>query len=174
MLTQWNKLLNTDCKVVRVGNEIVYPIFRVGYTTLMSVCDHVYVNEQIQECSNVNVLIRDPAERFISGINEYSKQNNVSVEFTWKLVNAGKLYDRHFTPQFLWLMHLCRYYKREVTIRRFEYIKHITSEHKHKSKIKIPVEVCEPFVKVDKKLTTLYNQTIPILDLIRRYKNVLS
>ena len=47
MLTHWNKLLNTECIVVDVGPHTIYPIFRVGHSTLMSVCDKKYVNKEI-------------------------------------------------------------------------------------------------------------------------------
>ena len=106
MLTHWNKLLNTDCIVVDVGPHTVYPIFRVGQSTLMSVCDKKYTNDEIQNCNHVDILIRDPEERFISGVNEYCVQHDLDVQETWNLVNNGKLYDRHFTPQYIWLMNL--------------------------------------------------------------------
>ncbi len=71
MLTHWNKLLNTDCVVVAVGPHTIYPIFRVGQSTLMSVCDRKYVNKEIDYCNHVEIMIREPEERFVSGVNEY-------------------------------------------------------------------------------------------------------
>jgi len=91
MLTAWNKLLNTECVVVDVGPHTVYPIFRVGQSTLMSVCDTKYVNEQIYHCNHVDVMIREPEARFVSGVNEYCVQHNLDIDVTWKLINEGKL-----------------------------------------------------------------------------------
>ena len=175
MLTHWNKLLNTDCVVVRVGECVVYPIFRVGYSTLMSVCEHKYTNQEIKKLKNINVMIRDPEERFVSGVNEYSRLNAMPVLQTWRLIKDGKLHDRHFTPQYIWLLHLYKYYKGTITIRPFEYIQQITTAHVNKSHHKTKIPVCENFVDEDRYLARLYNQTMSLPDMVKRYKkNVLS
>ena len=174
MLTHWNKLLNTDCVVVDVGPHTIYPIFRVAQSTLMSVCDRKYINKEIDYCNHVNIIIRDPETRFVSGVNEYCRQNKLDVSDTWKLVNEGKVVDRHFAPQYIWLLHLYKYYKGFITIRPFKHISNITDVHIHKSKSKIDIPVCEPFVAVDRHLTKYYNQTVNIGYLIKRYRHVLS
>ena len=175
MLTHWNKLLNTDCVVVQVGGHVVYPIFRVGYSTLMSVCGEQHINQEIKKLKNIDVMIRNPEERFVSGVNEYSRQNNVPVTHTWDQINDGKLHDRHFAPQYIWLLHLYKYYKGTITIRPFEYIRQITTAHVNKSHTKTKIPICEKFVKADRYLTKLYNQTVSLPDIVKRYKkNVLS
>lgn len=175
MLTHWNRLLNTDCVVVRVGGYVVYPIFRVGYSTLMSVCSEKHINHDIKLFNNIDVMIRDPEERFVSGVNEYSRLNGMPVQQAWGLINDGKLYDRHFTPQYIWLLHLYKYYKGKITIRPFEYIGQITAAHVNKSHQKKKVPICENFVEADRHLTRLYNQTVSLQDIVKRYKkNVLS
>jgi len=174
MLSQWNQLLNTDCVVIDVGTHTVYPIFRVGHSTLMSVCDRKYVNEEIRNCGHVDVMIRDPEERFVSGVNEYCTQHELDVNATWRLINGGKLYDRHFTPQYVWLMHLYRFYKGFITIRPFTHINNITDVHLHKSEAKTVVPVCESFVAADRHLTKYYNETVHIKYLIERYRHALS
>ena len=174
MLTSWNKLLNTECVVVDVGPHTVYPIFRVGQSTLMSVCDRKYVNEEIHHCNHVDVMIREPEDRFVSGVNEYCVQHDLDVDVTWKSINEGKLLARHFTPQYIWLMHLYRFYKGFITIRPFKHISNITDVHLHKSKSKKVVPVCEQFVAVDRHLTKYYNETVNIGYLIKRYKHALS
>ena len=174
MLTHWNKLLNTDCKVVDIGPHTVYPIFRVGFTSLSTVCERKYVNEQIAKCQHIDVMIRNPGDRFVSGINEYSRQNNLDVEETWKLVEQGKLVDRHFAPQYLWLLHLYKFYKGAVTILPFKHIKKITSVHKRKGDRGEPVTLLKSFVEIDYALTEHYYETFELGELIKRYRNVLS
>ncbi len=174
MLKGWNKLLNTDCVVVGVGTRIVYPIFRVAHSTLMSVCDRKYVNEEIHHCNHIEIIMREPEERFVSGVNEYCVQHDLNVDHTWKLINEGKLVDRHFAPQYIWLMHLFKFYKGFITIRPFTHIDAITDLHLNKSKLKKDVPVCEEFVAVDRHLIKYYNETVNIKYLIREYKHALS
>ena len=174
MLTHWNKLLNTDCKVVDIGPHTVYPIFRVGSSSLMLAANKTYVNSHIAECKHIDVMIRDPGDRFVSGINEYSRQNNLDVEETWKLVEQGKLVDRHFAPQYMWLLHLYKFYKGTVTILPFDHIKQITSVHECGNDINKPVPLLKSFLNADHTIIEHYNKTVGLGKLIERCKNVLS
>ena len=174
MLTHWNKLLNTDCLVVKTGVHTVYPIFRVGWSTLTAVCDTTFVNGEIKKCRHIDVMIRDPEQRFVSGVNQYCVENSLDVHKVSQAISAGELVDRHFAPQYIWLLHLSRYYRGEITLRPFTHIKKITNVHQNKSKSKIKVPVCAPFVDVDYKLIKYLGQTLSLPDLVRRYKNVLS
>lgn len=175
MLKHWDTLLNTDCIVVEVGTHTVYPIYRSGSTSLELDAHKVYTNFEIKECNNIEVLIRDPDKRFISGINEYSRLNNMEVENVWSLAKQGKLADRHFVPQYVWLLHLSKFFQGNVTLRPFDYIKNITSKHaKLDTKEKIQVEPLKNFVRVDHELTEMLGQTVELGLLIRKYKNALS
>jgi len=175
MLSNWNKLLNTDCVVIKVGEHVVYPIFRVGSTSLLSATDKKYVNKQISKCQHIDILIRDPGDRFVSGVNQYCKINSLDVEETWELIEQGKLVDRHFVPQYIWLMHLYKFYKGNVTLLPFKDIKKITNIHTRKTiKRKTPVALLKSFVEVDYNLMEHYNETIELGTLIKKYRNVLS
>ena len=174
MLKHWDKLLNTDCTVVDVGEHTIYPIFRVGSTSLIQACDKKHINHDIANCQHIDVMIRDPESRYRSGVNEYCHQKNLDVIETCNLIERGKLHDRHFAPQYIWLIHLYKFYKGAITIRPFEYLKNITDVHMAKSVSKVTIPVCKSFVDVDQYLTKYYNQTIAIGDLIKRYRNVLS
>ena len=57
MLTHWNKLLNTDCTVIDIGPHTIYPIFKNGSSSLMSIADKTYTNKQIANCNNINILL---------------------------------------------------------------------------------------------------------------------
>ena len=175
MLTHWDKLLNTDCTVVNVGEHTVYPIFRNGYSSLMSVANRTYVNEKIADCKHIDILIRDPGDRFISGLNEYCNRNTLDVKQTWQLVEQDKLVDRHFAPQYMWLFHLYKFYKGTVTLKPFSFIKKITKTHINKYRTeKVPVALLKSFVDVDYELIKNYNDSMELGELIKRYRNVLS
>lgn len=175
MLSHWNKILTTDCIVIKIGQHTVYPIFRVGHTSLMATANEQYTNKQISKCKHIDILIRNPDERFVSGLNEYSRQNNLEVYEAWKLVEQEKLIDRHFIPQYMWLLHLHKFYNDYVTLRPFPYINEFTNIHvKKDKKEKIAVEPIDKFVDVDHKLMQHYHKQIKLGELITRYKNVLS
>lgn len=174
MITHWNKLLNTKCEVVAVGGRFIYPIFKVGHTSLMSVAEKIYTDDEIKECDHIDIMIRNPRQRFISGINEYSHRNSIDVDTTWKMIKQGKLLDRHFAPQYVWLIHLYKFYRGNITLRSFDFIKQVTSTHKIQNSIKRPVPVIDSFVKVDELLIREIGKRQPLEHLIRRYKNALS
>ena len=75
----WNNILSGDCTVYGLGPRMVYPIFRCGFTSIRASADQTFINKQIKT-RNIDILIRDPADRFISGVNEYARQNNADVE----------------------------------------------------------------------------------------------
>ena len=174
MPTHWNKLLNTDCVVVDVGTHSIYPIFRVGHTSLMYACQKKYVNSEIKKLDHIDIMIRDPEERFVSGVNKYCEDNRLNVKSTLKKINNGTLQDRHFAPQYIWLLHLYKWYKGSITIWPFKHIKNVTDVHHGKSKTKINVPVCESLVAVDRHLIKYYSKTLDIGYLIKKYKHALS
>jgi len=148
----------------------VYPIFRNGWSSLNAVTKDKYLNEQIGQCQHIDVLIRKPKERFVSGVNEYCRQHNLDIESTYQSIVAEEIIDRHFTPQSIWLLHLYKYYKGKVTLRNFAYLKNITDTHLNKSKSKTEVEVPDKFTDTDEKLMPYIDKTVSIGEII---KNVL-
>ena len=175
MLTHWNKLLNTDCTVIDIGPHTIYPIFKNGSSSLMSIADKTYTNKQIANCNNINILLRDPEERFVSGINEYCKQNNLDVKDTWELVYDDKIINRHFAPQWLWLFHLYKFYRGKVILKPFETINDYCKVHKNKEEKQTDVALIKQFVEVDYELIENHlNEPILLEKLIKKYKNVLS
>ena len=176
MTTSWIKLLNTDCEVVVIGRHTVYPIFRNGSSSLREAADITYINDQIKDCEHIEVLLRDPAIRFVSGINEYCRQNDLDVRQTWSMVEQDKVNDRHFCPQFVWLLHLSKFYRGKVTLLPFKDIKKITDIKRAELAWmkKIQVDPIKKFVDIDYELMTLLGQTVELEHIIRKYKNVLS
>ena len=171
----WNNILSSDCTVCKLGPRMVYPIFRCGFTSIRATADKTYVNEEIKT-KNIDVLIRDPADRFMSGVNEYARQNKVEVEDTWNLIAQNKLINKHFAPQYVWLMHLQKFHKGTVTLYPFKDIKKFTKKHTHKwsttsATEKEPVAQIEEFVDKDFLLLKYLNKTLTIKELL---KNVLS
>lgn len=177
ILKHWREILNTDCVVVGIGDQVLYPIFKVGSSSLMASADRRFTNEQISELANIDVLIRDPAERFDSGLQEYCRQNGTDIIQTREAVERGDLMDRHFVPQIMWLFHLYKYHKGTVRLRPFTDITKITDRHVHPSGSRDPQqslgevrELTEP----DRGLVGLLGNTLPLETIIKEHRNVLS
>lgn len=175
MLTKWNKLLNTDCHVYALGDNFVYPIMRNATTSLRTVTGLKYTNNEIKKCQNIIVFLREPVDRFISGINQYCLQNKTDLYQTYNLVQDGKLVDRHFSPQWIWLLHLSKYHKGMISLKSLDDVGAYCKEHLHKLKNKIiDIEPPDQFITADKELVKHIGQNIDLRVLVRKCKNVLS
>ena len=174
MLKHYQNYLRAKCEVVSIGGVYVYPIYRVGHTSLMQDADMVFTNREIDNCPTITVLLRDPHERFISGVNEYCNQKGKGINHIYRKIESGKLVDRHFMPQYLWLLHLYQYYKGPITLRPFSYISEITQVHANANHPKRQIKPIDRFTKVDTYLLRHLNKTVKLRDIITRYKDVLS
>lgn len=173
-LTHWNTLLNTDCKVYRIGETYVYPIFKNASSSLGQVYDQVLLNQEIAQCDDIHVLIRDPADRFVAGVNSYSKLQNMEIEEAMQQINEGKLMDRHFSPQWIWLLHLRGFYNGKVTLRAFENITDYCKVQRNKSDSKTIVEVPSAFISTDQELVKYFEKSVSLDKIIKECKSVLS
>ena len=173
-LGHWNTLLNTECTVYRIGKNHVYPIFKNASSSLKQVYNQVFRNQEIAQCDNIHVLIRDPADRFVAGINTYSKENNMEIYETMDQINEGRLMDRHFCPQWIWLLHLRKFYNGKVTLRALENITDYCDVHRNKADAKMPVEAPSTFITADLELTKYFEQSVSLDKIIKECKSVLS
>ena len=67
MLTHWNKLLTTDCEVVKIKNEYIYPIFKNGSTALRNNAEKVYKNNELKLGNKENVFYHRFLEMSMNG-----------------------------------------------------------------------------------------------------------
>ena len=75
-MKRWIKLLDADCRVVRIKNEWVYPIFKNAFTSLETVSEQERFNEEISQCQSIVVFIRNQEQRFVTGVGEYLDNSN--------------------------------------------------------------------------------------------------
>ena len=198
MLTHWTNLIKTDCKVVRIGEDYIYPIFKCGSTTLFVNADHILVNEELQNLPIIKVILRDPEERFIAGVNKYCDDNNVAIDNVVKQIKKDRVADEHFVPQWVWLFHLYRFYKGNVSIlpmsqldtyikqKHNKNLKNFPKEWKeavgkrvgharNMNEIKKPVPIINEFVSNDKEIIKNFmNKEIDLKTIIKDYRHVLS
>jgi len=108
------------CEVIEIEalQRYIYPIFKNGSTSLNEYAQaqklKVLFNEQIRKLPNINVIIRNPQERFISGFNTYvynTLRDNPQLDLNTVIYFAETylFLNRHYAPQFSWLVNLTRY-----------------------------------------------------------------
>jgi hypothetical protein len=96
----------------------VYPIFKNGSNSLYWQTKQskwkIKLNEQIKKIHNIEIILREPDQRLVSGFNtfvqhtmrDYPELDQDTV--IWFAKNYLFL-DRHYCPQFFWLVNLSRY-----------------------------------------------------------------
>jgi hypothetical protein len=121
MLSRLDDIIYPDrCEVIEIeaSQRYIYPIFKNGSSSLTDYAQaqqlKILFNEQIRKLSDINIIIRNPQERFISGFNTYvynTKQENPQLDLD-TIIYFAETYlflNRHYAPQFSWLVNLTRY-----------------------------------------------------------------
>jgi hypothetical protein len=106
------------CEVIELTSQrFIYTIFKNGQTSLREQArrnkSRILINEQIKKCEKIEIFIREPKSRFLSGANTYINhllRDNPNLNLD---VNTIKFFiinyfclNRHYLPQFFWLAHL--------------------------------------------------------------------
>lgn len=130
-----------SCEVIQVASQhFVYPIFKCGSTSLiesMKEKDWAFVPmEDIKNIKDpITVFLRNPRERFLSGVNTYVQHlgNDFDTHTVLYFVNQYLFLNRHYAPQFFWLLNLARFAGIDslVTLRNMSDIKELTNAHSH-------------------------------------------
>ena len=121
MLSRLDDIIYPDrCEVIEIeaSQRYIYPIFKNGSSSINEYAQaqklKIIFNEQIKKISNIDIILRDPLARFISGVNTYvfnTKQDNPQLDID-TIIYFTETYlflDRHYAPQFSWLVNLTRY-----------------------------------------------------------------
>ena len=121
MLSHLDRIIFPDrCEVIEVipSQRYVYPMFKNGRSSLSEAADknnwRIRINDQIKKINSIDVILRDPQERLISGINTFIQmtiRDNPSLDkdtVQWFAQNYLCL-NRHYCSQFIWLVNLARY-----------------------------------------------------------------
>ncbi len=128
MLSYLDRIVFPDrCEVIELepSQRYVYVIFKNGHSSFYSFiiknpC-RIIINQQIQKLTNIDVIVRDPQDRLISGINtfiQHTVRDNPDLDQTtveWFALNYFSL-NRHYASQFSWLLNLARYSDPNTTL----------------------------------------------------------
>jgi hypothetical protein len=172
MLDDWNKILNTDCEIIRMGQNWIYPIFKNGWNGFRHAKEESKFNEHISEVDLINIYLRNPVSRFSSGVNKYAQLHSMEPDTVVHQIKTEGLTDRHWMPQWYWLLHLSRYYKKDVRILPMSAIPH---DRKKETPNKQQVKVLYDHVEVDLYLIDKWmNRTANLVQVIKESRHVLS
>jgi len=116
-------------------DKYIYPIFKNGSTAIYQTQENMgyksLVNEQIQKINNVDIFLRNPTERIISGLETYLWWN--AKDRPWldrttivSQLAEGIITDRHCLPQLHWIFNLARFLKptAQIHLHRVEMLVH--------------------------------------------------
>jgi len=116
------------CEVVEIPlhHQWVYLIQKNGNSSLRAqqARDNlaVFTNNQIRTLDYVDVYIRNPRDRYISGVNTYLQflqRDHPELDFdtAFWFARRYKFLNTHYLPQFYWLANLSRYLRSDTKIR---------------------------------------------------------
>jgi len=191
MLTQFDtELYPNDCEVVEMlsHNQFVYLIQKNGSSSLRKeIRDNnltVYRNEEISNLDIVDVYIRNPQKRYISGINTYVQhlqRDNPELDKSTCLWFATRynFLNRHYLPQFHWLVNLSRFLNSDtrLRLRNFKDLSDITKHNKDAGISKPTAELSAMILNnanndmqlwwfIDQMLEDLSNQSLTFSEIV--------
>lgn len=84
----------------------------------------------------ITVFLRDPKQRFYSGVNtflQHMAKENLDSRTVLYFVNRYLFLNRHYAPQFFWLLNLARFAgtNMQVTFHDMKEISNLTAIHSH-------------------------------------------
>ena len=137
--------------------------------------------------SPITVFVRDPKDRFVSGVNTFVQHLNktypsLDTDTILFFVDNYSFLNRHYTPQFFWLLNLSRYSPDAlVTFRSLLDIDSLTDIHSH-AEVEPPSEEflskitkfnwskLQLYFYLDQILVDHVGQTMSIKDLLQYVK----
>jgi len=192
MFKNLTDILTADCEVVKFNDgQFFYPIFKNGRSSLIIYAGRnnlpLLKNKEISNLKKITVFLRSPEERFVSGVYTffYLTNNRLIDEDTLKKIERVDVIDRHFVPQYIWLLHLYKYFKGIVEFKPvLELLGLIPNRDgpwtnnptpwraiTQKDKDKILSIKHKKYVEVDNKIIKKYmNQSVELGKLIKEFK----
>ena len=194
MLSYLDSIIFPDrCEVIEIANSqrYVYPIFKNGRSTVTKVADQqhwrIFLNQQIYKLNSIDIVLRDPTTRLISGINTFIQQtvrDNPNLDYDTVLWFAKNYFalNRHYSLQFSWLVNLARYINPNTKLNLFDMsyltdtfnkdikpigVNDVTDKFKHELG---EVPNSEMYLRIDQTLISAIGQSLTFAQLLMHIK----
>jgi len=128
MLSHLDFIIFPDrCEVIEIipSQRYFYPIFKNGSSSVYEQAKvskwKIFLNDKIGKVPSVDVIIREPQQRLVSGVNSFVTQtlkSNPGLDkntIIWFAKNYLHL-NRHYSMQYAWLVNLARYMRPDAKI----------------------------------------------------------
>lgn len=132
------------CEVVHLPlhNQYVYLIQKNGSSSLRIQQSkenfEIFSNDQISTLTHIDVYIRNPRERYVSGVNTYIQHlqrdyPELDINTALWFVKRYKFLNTHYAPQIFWLANLSKYLSDNIKLRfrNFQDFSKIAKIHSH-------------------------------------------
>jgi hypothetical protein len=120
MLAYLDPILFPDqLEIYRVEpDRYIYPIYKNGSSSLRASAERVYDYKQIARLQVIEVFVRDPFDRYVSGVQTWLRHNpDFDRETALKFISNFLFLNSHFSLQFHWLVNLQRFTEAWMYIR---------------------------------------------------------
>ena len=171
MLSQLDNIIFPDrCDVLEIvpSQRFVYPIYKNGSSSLYNSGYRLLEHSELSNIKVIDVYVRNPYDRFVSGINSFLNYNpKLDRETAFYFINNYLFLNRHFCPQFYWLVNLQRFTNAFIRINPIESLSEVTSLTHNQSQDPLLDEISNTdkihfYLSIDKVLTEdLLGQTVP-------------
>lgn len=181
------------CEVLEIvpSQRYVFPIFKNGSSSLHSTYKQTISQSAIAQLTEIDVFVRNPEERFLSGvqtyINDLAAADPAIDRYTvLQFINRYMFLNRHFVPQFHWLVNLKRFTDAKVRLLPLSDLSTITTVNANHHTIDADVTKLldnpkiQFYLSIDKVLTErLIYQTVDFQTIVKNvgpevYKEVIE
>ena len=112
MLSYLDPLLFPDDVLVieLTKDRYVYPIYKNASSSLFETAKNTLSTDSIKKLKYVEVFVREPFERYVSGVQTYLRHNpHLDRATALSMIDEYLFLNRHFALQFHWIMNLIRF-----------------------------------------------------------------
>jgi hypothetical protein len=181
MLSQLDNIIFPDrCDVLEIvpSQRYVYPIYKNGSSSLYHSGFRLLENDELENIKVVDIYVRNPYDRFVTGVNTFL-QHNQDLDRTTILyfINNYLFLNRHFCPQFHWLVNLQRFTRAKIRINSIDTLSGITRLKVNQSQDPLLDECLDTeklhfYLSVDKVLTEdLLGQVVSFRSIVETLAN---